>query len=131
MRTNTTSKSDKIAKKHAKSDPEATMLVIPHSRGAVYTLNGLIDSPYYLRERIDVRTIAPGAYIDRTLCKSIIHYESKRDLVPMIDFMGRWRCRDAIVTIQPHSDAPWFDHAFTSPTYVNSIKMQTQKYMQR
>ena len=78
-----------------------------------------------------MRAIAPGAYMDPYLGKSIIHYESTRALVPMIDFMGRWRCRDAIVTIQPHSDAPWFDHAFTSPTYIKSIKFEVTDYIKK
>ncbi len=115
----------------AKSSPNATMMVIPHSRGAVYTRNGLIDSPEHLRDRVDVRAFAPGGYIDSSLCKSVVHYVSPNDIVPKLDRSGRERCKDTIITLNRHADASWMDHTFTSPTYVESLEAEIKDYLRR
>src|SRR5262249_22375669 len=96
----------------------ATFLMICHSRGAAYVKNALMSFPVELRERIEVIAIAPGAYIDPYLCKSVKHYASNADPIPWADKMGRDRCKDTVVTLEPHRNAIWgFDHNFMSPTY--------------
>jgi hypothetical protein len=108
------------------------MLIIPHSRGAVYTRNAMIDSPQALRDRVDIRAFAPGGFIDPHLCKSIMHYESERDIVPRIDVSGRQRCKDTIIRLKPDAKASWFlDHKFTSPTFEGSIKFEIEDYMRQ
>jgi hypothetical protein len=47
----------------------------------------------------------------------VTHYRSTRDIVPLFDFVGAYRCRDSTVVLKPHPDAPWFDHSIASPTY--------------
>lgn len=114
---------------YANSAPGSTMLILPHSRGVLYTRNGLRDSLPEARDKVDVRAFACGAYIDRHLCKSVIHYESRMDFVPLFDYSGRQRCKDTIITLQPHPQAPWFDHGFTSPTYADFQRIEMKGYM--
>ncbi len=100
-----------------------------HSEGAIITRNALMNYPEELRKRIIVIAVAPGAYIEKKYAYQVTHYVSKRDIVPMIDFMGAWRCRDSIVRLDPHIDAPIFDHSFNSPTYRDSLESQVANYM--
>lgn len=116
---------------HANSSLGATMMIICHSRGAVYTRNGMMDCSQELRNRVDIRAIAPGGYIDRSLCKNVVHYASTRDIVPLLDVEGRRRCKDTLITLQPHPAAPWFDHGFMSPTYAETLEMQMKKYLRK
>jgi RHS repeat-associated protein len=110
----------------------ATLLMICHSRGALYVKNALLSFPEDLRKRIEVIAIAPGAYIDPYLCKSIKHYESTGDLVPCADMEGRRRCRDTIIRLNPQPGSfAWFDHSFTSPTYTAYIRRAIEKYNAR
>ena len=119
-------------------NPNARMLIIPHSRGAIYTRNALIDSPQYLRNRVEVSAFAPAAYIDDRLCHRVLHYKSagKRggwltDPVTQIDIEGRRRCKDTIITLKPHPDASMHDHGFRSPTFYKSQKLDIEKYLSR
>jgi hypothetical protein len=110
----------------------ATFLMICHSRGAVYVRNALMIFPAELRQRIEVIAIAPGGYIDPKLCKSVKHYESSADFVPLFDMAGRQRCRDTIITLEPHPKAnPWFDHDFMSPTYQRFLRIDIEEYKMR
>ena len=107
----------------ANAPQDATILIYAHSRGAVYLRNALMTYPPELRERIEIIGIAPGGYISPKLCKSIQHFESSADVVPLLDAGGRTRCKDTIVTLSPHPEASkWFDHRFTSPTYNGPIR---------
>lgn len=115
----------------AKSSPGATMLVKPHSRSTAYIKNGLRDLSKELRSRVEVRAFASGAYIDDNLCASVVHYESKNDPIPFLDFFGRMRCRDTIVRLNPHKNASWFDHSITSWTFINPIRKEDEEYMER
>lgn len=47
-----------------------------HSQGAVHIRNALIDYSPELRERIIVVAIAPGAYVYKEICASVIHYRN-------------------------------------------------------
>ena len=116
---------------HANSSPGATMLIIPHSRGAVYVRNALIDCPQELRDRVELRAFAPGGYTDPYLCKAVGHYESEKDIVPKFDRNGRRRCKDTLTTLEPHSGASFLDHEFTSHTYADTLEIEIEKYIQR
>ena len=80
---------------------------------------------------MEVGAFAPGAYISRSLCKSVTHYVSKVDPVPNLDKSGRARCKDTIITLQPHPKAAGLDHSFTSQTYAPEIEKLIENYMAR
>lgn len=110
--------------------PNAILLHFCHSEGAIITRNALMSYPEELRKRIIVVAIAPGAYIDDKYALDVIHYRSTRDIVPLLDFVGAYRCRHSTVVLKPHPDAPWFDHSFNSPTYHNIQEYHVKEYQQ-
>lgn len=108
---------------------DATFLMFCHSRGVAYVRNALLSFPEDLRNRIEIIAIAPGAYIESYLCKGIKHYESSRDIVPLLDIAGRQRCQSTIITLEPAPGADfWLDHSFMSPTYIKEIKFSIKAY---
>ena len=116
---------------YTSSSADATSLLIDHSRGAVYARNFLMDYPPNLRYRVEILSIAPGAYTDENLCRSVQHYASSRDGVPYLDYAGRQRCRGTLTILEPHPDAPWFDHSIMSPTYTEHIEKHAKKYFNK
>jgi alpha-beta hydrolase superfamily lysophospholipase len=102
-----------------KQDPSMLILQICHSEGAIVVRNALHNYPY--ASQIRVAAFAPAAYIDEEGTAGVIHYRSTRDIVPLIDVVGAWKCRDTTVILKPHSEAPWFDHSFDSPTYSREL----------
>jgi RHS repeat-associated protein len=112
--------------KQNKKDP---YLHFCHSQGAIITRNALRWMPKEQRNRIIVVAIAPAAYINKNLCKKVYHYRSKNDLVPKIDYIGRYRCRDTTTVLKPHKDAQGMDHSFQSPTYRDIIDGHIRKYL--
>lgn len=101
---------------------DGIIIMVCHSQGAILTRNALAHYDEELRRRIHVVAVAPAAYIDENLCGSVMHYVSKRDFVPWIDVAGRMRNRHTTVELEPHPDAPFFDHPYSSPTYQEEIK---------
>lgn len=115
-----------------RSSPQAIFLMICHSRGVVYVRNALMDFPEDLRKRIEVIAVAPGGYIDPSICRSIKHYVSQGDFIPLLDMAGRERFRRTIISLRPHPDAwSWFDHGMRSPTYQRSLKEEISEYDKR
>ena len=114
-----------------RSSANAKFLMICHSQGAIHVRNALLSYPKELRERILVIAIAPAAYIYKETCAKVIHYRAQiwRDFIPRIDILGAIRSRDTIVTLDSHTDAPMFDHAFMSPTYEDVLKGHTRNYI--
>ena len=112
-----------------KSSPGATMLNIPHSLGAIYTRNALIDSSKLIRQRVEVLAVAPGAYIDPHYCHSVRHIESSRDFVPRFDSFGRKSCRGTMTTLKSYAGTKLHDHDFRSPTYQFAIKKRIYMYL--
>jgi hypothetical protein len=112
-------------------NPDATMLVYSHSRGAIYRRNAQIDSPPQLRNRVDFVGVAPGAFMDKELCQRVRHYESARyDIVTHLDRSGRKRCQDTIRTLEPHPDASRIhDHGARSPTFEPYLKKEFKRYI--
>lgn len=102
-----------------------------HSEGAIITRNALMSYPEELRKRIIVTAFAPAAYIDDKYAYEVTHYRSTRDIVPLIDFVGAFRCRDSTVVLTPHPDAPWFDHSINSPTYHDYRLQHISNYCQK
>lgn len=105
---------------------DGIIIMVCHSQGAILTRNALSTYDEELRKRIHVVAVAPAAYIDEGLCGSVMHYVSKRDFVPWIDVVGRMRNRHTTVELDPHPDAPFFDHAVSSPTYQDDIDKRIQ-----
>jgi RHS repeat-associated protein len=99
-------------------------LMICHSQGAIHVMNALLDYSPALRSQILVVAIAPGGYIYSSTCAQVIHYRAEwwRDLIPRLDWNGAKRESGNTKTLQSHSDAPFHDHSFMSPTY--QLKLQ-------
>ena len=114
---------NKLMAYFAHAGPNAMYYHICHSEGAIVTRNALEGLPDEIRQRIIVTAIAPGAYIPKNLAFRVTHYVSSRDIVPLFDFVGAYKCRETIVVLDPHPDAPFFDHPFDSPTY-ESLRVQ-------
>lgn len=114
------------------SSPDATLLHICHSRGAAYTNLALKTYPEHLRQRISVVAIAPGLYIDRRLCKEVVHYVSSWDFVPWIDWRGRMMAEQqgTLIKLPSHAGASWCspDHSFNSPTFRDAITYEARYY---
>jgi RHS repeat-associated protein len=99
-----------------------------HSEGAIITRNAIETYPEELRQRIIIVAIAPAGYIDDKYAYSVIHYRSTRDIVPLLDVTGAIRCRHSTVVLEPHKDAPLFDHSFDSPTYSKVKEYHINEY---
>ena len=85
--------------------PDALFLQIGHSDGCTNIRNGLIDFPEDLRQRIVVLGVAPGSFIDKELCRRVVHLCSHWDPVPKTDMAGMERCRDTIIYVDtPHKE---------------------------
>lgn len=111
--------------------PDSYLIHFCHSEGAIITRNALMRYPEELRQRIIVIAIAPAAYIDDKYAFQVIHYRSTRDIVPLFDFVGAYRCRESTVVLKPHPDAPFFDHPIDSPTYQNLKYEHLTQYRER
>lgn len=114
-----------------KASPKALIIQVCHSEGASCVKNGLLSSPEEIRQRIIVIAIAPAAYIPKELCLESFNYVSKRDIVPHFDFKGKMNCKDNTTILEPHKDAPLFDHSFQSPTYRQPIIDRFHEIYQR
>ncbi len=115
----------------ANHGPEAKFLQICHSSGTIYVFNALASSPKEVRERIIVLAISPGAVIPKKLCFEAYNYASKRDIVPHLDAIGKIRYGDHLILLEPHPDAPHFDHGFDSPTFQTLILYHINNYLRQ
>lgn len=102
--------------------PLNKIFVFCHSAGAIHVRNALRHLTGDIQKKILVIAIAPAAYISKNICLDVIHLTSKRDFVPLLDFKGRRACCDTIRELEPHPEAPFFDHTIVSPTYSGPIQ---------
>lgn len=102
--------------------PSAKIFLSCHSAGAIHVRNALRHCSDWVRQAVLVIAIAPAAYITKDLCLDVVHLTSKRDFVPLFDIKGRSQCRDTTRILDPHPDAPLFDHGMMSPTYKQPIR---------
>lgn len=109
--------------------PNAKFLQISYSGGAIPVFNALRASPPALRDKIISLAIAPGAIIPPTLCHRAGNYASKHDLVPLMDIVGQMRYGKNLIYLDPHPEAPLFDHGFDSPTFQNVIEAEILDYI--
>jgi RHS repeat-associated protein len=115
-----------------KSSANSKFMMICHSQGAIHVRNALLDYPPELRDRILVVAIAPGGYIYEETCAKVVHYRANwyRDPIPRLDRYGVWRSKGTVVDLDSHSNAPYFDHAFKSPTYQKRLKQHIETYIE-
>ena len=93
----------------------------------IHTKNTVPTYDQELRQKIDVIAIAPAAHVSKTDFGEAIHLESKRDPVPLFDKIIHYRSRGEwapIKRLEPHPDAPWFDHFNDSPTFTEPVKAE-------
>ena len=113
--------------KYFKDHPDGYISWTCHSRGVLDTRNALKAFPEDLRERIVILAVAPGCFIDKSLCGSVTHLVS-RDLVPGLSPIDMLRCWDTIKFVNPHPKAPVNDHPLLSPTYRPHIRRFYNKF---
>ncbi|CAF23463.1 RHS repeat-associated core domain-containing protein [Candidatus Protochlamydia amoebophila] len=111
-----------------KDTPEGKILMVCHSRAAVYVRNALMDYPPELRKQIQVLAVAPGGYIADGLCGKVKHLTSDKDLIPWLDYHKISRCGDTVVNLKAHPEYFIMDHSFQSPTYAPEIKKFANKF---
>jgi RHS repeat-associated protein len=110
-------------------NPNGRYLLVAHSQGCIITRNVLRYLPQELRERISVIAVAPGAYIDETLCKNVVHLVSQRDFVPHLDPLGRSiAAKQGTLKILKPLSGKLLDHCFTSETYEDAIRTTIDKF---
>ena len=107
--------------------PKKDLFWMCHSGGAIDTRNALASFPKDLRDRIHVLAIAPGGFIDKHLCKSILHVVSSMDPIPKMDPIGWARCRDAVVVLKGSGIT---DHYIQNKMYVNQIKDNYENFLE-
>ena len=140
----------------ANSPSDSFVLSLGHSRGSINNRNFLESYDSEKRKRIFNIEVAPGSHIDEGICAQTMHLESKRDFVPLFDYVLRtikmaglfflasdfddatlehlviqaWNTGSTI-RLDPHPDAPWFDHDFESPTYKGYIENKIREYIEQ
>lgn len=131
-----------------KDNPQAKYLQFCHSQGAIHIRNGLEQAPQEIRDRVIVVAIAPGAIITPDLCFQSFNYASKRDVVPYGELvfasgLDPNECgiskvtqdvlerRQHLILLDPHPEAPLFDHDFQSKTFADIIDDHMRKYLKQ
>ena len=77
--------------------------------------------PPELRDRIIVVAVAPFKYIDKELCKRVIHLVSKGDKIAYMDREGMEKNRDTIIFLDPHYDNTFDEHGIEGLTYSKGL----------
>ncbi len=117
---------------HLNRYPESgEILHICHSEGALHTKLALQALPDEMKSKINVVSIAGAAYIPQRECGNVWHYVSPRDVVPLLDPIGRRQAfiEGTLHTLSVHPDAHWFDHGFLSPTYNKTIQNRIESFI--
>ena len=126
-----------------KEKPELKYLQYCHSQGAIHVKNALIHAPQEIRDRIIVVAIAPADIVPKKLCFNSLNFASKRDFVHCgkiahsFFFKGALAksSREAVaqhkelILLDPHPNAPLFDHSWQSPTFIKKIREIAEEYI--
>ncbi len=129
-----------------KEHPHAKYLHFCHSQGAIHTRNALARLPQEIRNRVIVVAIAPAAIVPDEICYRSFNYASKRDPVPygaLVHASGldtnefntstlvekTLQDFSQLMVLDPHTDAPLFDHDFQSPTFADTIQKHIHEYL--
>ena len=119
-----------------KDHPNAKLLQVCHSQGAIDVKNALTGSPIEIKNRVIVVAIAPAAVVPRHLCFHSYNYASENDFIYKLEppppppvvalsidsviiptFGDPMDYRGELILLQPHPEAEGIDHPFKSPTY--------------
>jgi hypothetical protein len=109
--------------------PDEKFLQICHSGGSIHVINALRASPKEVQQRIIVEAYAPAAIVPKELCFDSFNYVSKRDFVTYLDVLGYKKHGNELVRLDPHPEAPFFDHSAGSPTFVQKNKDHINQYL--
>ena len=146
---------DMIKNFHKTRPPDAKMLWVAHSQGAMHLHNALATLQSDEQKRCIVLGIAPAKIITRQICSDAKSYMSMRDIVPLFDLSGKAGQRGLqlightddpfdleeqrafaeaspflfFTILKPHRDAPLFDHSIASPTFEETIKQIVKLYI--
>ena len=113
--------------------PDARYLMIAHSGGAIKVRNALLTYDQERRKQISIVAIAPGAYIYKDTCASVIHYrvDMYHDIVPYLDGSG---CNKAeregtIRTLECMKGGFQGGHSILNPTYHKKLEKDILDFM--
>ncbi|MES2200191.1 MAG: RHS repeat-associated core domain-containing protein [Chlamydiota bacterium] len=128
------------------------LFVTAHSRGGIPLYNALNRVSRDVQQRVIVLAIAPAKVIPRRLCFDSFNYASKRDFVPQVGLCARIAFSERegpcleklglkvdavqemqdyreLIWLDPHPDAPLFDHSFVSKTFSEVIQRNIINYI--
>jgi hypothetical protein len=114
---------------HATHGPEDKFLQFCTSGAATEVKIGLLTSPKEVQDRIIVVAWAPACIIPDELCFKSYNYVSKRDFVPYFDIEGLIKYGDQLIRVEPHPEAPFFDHGYESPTNNQIVERHLREYL--
>ncbi len=103
------------------ADPKNIVYLAGHSYGAAINRNALALVPEEMLSRICVLGVAPAGYVVSTDLKDVQHLASTGDGIHLFDHQGRLAAMTTTTYLDPHPDAPGFDHAFLSPTFDDKL----------
>lgn len=112
------------------------VLHVGHSQGMIHTKNTVPSYDNELRQKINLIGVGSGAHLQRKDFGDVVHIESNRDCVPLLDKFLKIRAFDfdaiinraPVVMLPPHPDAPLFDHFNDSPTYELPVSNTIQAF---
>jgi hypothetical protein len=129
--------------------PNAKLVQVCHSQGAIDVKNALIASSPEVQNRVIVVAIAPAAVVPQRLCFQSYNYASEKDFIyklepdpvrPIISltlddvilptFGDAIDDRGELILLTPHPEAEGIDHAVQSPTYHGVLKNHLEIYEQ-
>jgi hypothetical protein len=100
------------------------------SNGSTVVRNALLSYDFEKRKRVALIAIAPSSFISPDICHSVVHFCSKNDVVYLADFIGLIKYHKTIVFLDRHTEAPFFDHDFQSPTYEEPIRKYYKEFIE-
>jgi hypothetical protein len=119
--------------------PNAKLLQICHSQGALHVRNALRETSPEIRDRVIVLAIAPAAVVPRRLCFKSFNYASEKDIIHKFEpsehpvesltfddvllptFGEPIDDKAELVILTPHAEATGIDHNFQSPTFLETL----------
>lgn len=127
--------------------PNARLLQVCHSQGAIHVRNALEGSPSHIQNRVIVVAIAPGAVVPDRICFKSFNYASEKDFIYKLEpatreiksvtvddviiptFGDLIDDSDELIILKPHAEAKGIDHEFISPTYVPNLIRVLENYL--
>jgi len=126
-------------------DPGAKYLQFCHSQGVAHVNNAGASCPQEIRDRVIVIAIAPATIIPKGVFFDVRHYASRLDPVPHAEvaFLGASDdelirefaqekldyLKQSLILLDPHPDASFPDHGWTSPTFREKIQEEVEDFI--